>query len=294
MIAIDLGSNTIRFIEFDGQKWGKSFEKIVRTAESLHETRKVGDRALGRVIEAIGEADKIFDFRAHDIVAMTTAAVRMATNGVEFLATIKEQTGIAFEIIDGEREAKLTLGAVLYRLQHLCIAPNDFVLADIGGGSTELIFYSMKLQTSTSIPMGIVTMSEKASQVNTLSLLLEHFEDEVRGFSQRLSHRSKTLVLTAGTPTTIAAYQMGMDYNSYDPVKINGSFLTLQACYETYDELMAMSEDERSKYVGVGREGLIATGILMVVKLFEGLNCQEAIVIDDGLREGIALDYFSR
>ena len=33
MIAIDLGSNTIRFIEFDGNTWGKSFEKIVKTVE---------------------------------------------------------------------------------------------------------------------------------------------------------------------------------------------------------------------------------------------------------------------
>ncbi|MDD5212780.1 MAG: hypothetical protein PHV62_10235 [Sulfuricurvum sp.] len=49
----------------------------------------------------------------------------------------------------------------------------------------------------------------------------------------------------------------------------------------------------RSQYVGVGREQLIATGILMVESLFNSSKIDEAIIVDDGLREGVALDYFN-
>jgi exopolyphosphatase/guanosine-5'-triphosphate,3'-diphosphate pyrophosphatase len=99
-------------------------------------------------------------------------------------------------------------------------------------------------------------------------------------------------VLTAGTPTTIAAYLNGMDYESYNPKKINGYILSLGDCYRVHDDLLAMDEASRTRYVGVGRENLIIAGILMVTSIYDVLHAQEAIIIDDGLREGIALEYY--
>ena len=83
-----------------------------------------------------------------------------------------------------------------------------------------------------------------------------------------------------------------MDYESYDPEKINGYRLSRSACYEVYDELMAMGEQARIRFVGVGREHLIMAGILMVSAIYEAMGCEEAIIVDDGLREGIALEYY--
>ncbi|HEX5670222.1 MAG TPA: phosphatase, partial [Sulfuricurvum sp.] len=145
-----------------------------------------------------------------------------------------------------------------------------------------------------SLPIGIVTMSEKAINTNMLQVLLNDFEEKVRQFYLSLDQKENNciLVLTSGTPTTIAAYRRGMNYSNYDPEKINGSFLTLMDCSQTYQELMDMDESQRAVYVGVGRELLIETGILMVESLFKSINMEEAIIIDDGLREGVALEYF--
>lgn len=295
MIAIDLGSNTIRFIEYDGEQWGKSFEKVVRTAESLHTTTMIGDNAIKRIIDAINDAKIVINFINQPIIAYTTAAIRMAKNGTDVLNIIQEKTGVLFQIIDGIKEGELTLLAVRHRLSTLNIEPKNFILSDIGGGSTELIVVQGDSVKIISIPIGIVTMSEKASNEDVLSILLDEFKDEVRRYiaSLDLAKTLDWLVLTAGTPTTIAAYVAGMDYLSYNAEKINGSVLTLMDCQRSYRELMSMEQKERSRYTGVGREMLIATGIRIVEALYEAFECSKAIIIDDGLREGIALEYFN-
>lgn len=292
MIAIDLGSNTIRFIEFDGQKWGKSFEKIVKTAEALHVTNTIGDKALHRIIDAIAEAKTKLDFSTHDVIAYTTAAMRLASNSEMILKTITENTGICFSIIDSQKEAELTLNAVRHRMKILNIEPDSFVLADIGGGSTELIRYTDQKSYSVSLDMGIVTLSESAESTDRLLDNINLFRAKV-GESVAVSQPFK-LVLTAGTPTTIAAYLLGMDYESYDPLKINGFSLRLEDCYRVYNDLLNMDDSTRIRYVGVGRENLIIAGVLMVTAIYESLGCDKAIIIDDGLREGIALEYYNQ
>ncbi|MDO9056876.1 MAG: phosphatase [Sulfuricurvum sp.] len=286
MVAIDLGSNTIRFIEFDGLVWGKSFEKIVRTAEGLHETHLIANKALDRIIEAIDDAKNIFDF-TQPIRAYTTAAMRLAHNSDEAIGLIARSTGIVFEIIDAEKEGLLTLEAVRNRLNVLGSVPSSFVLADIGGGSTELSRYTNTEIETVSLDFGIVTLSEAAE--NTLDEKIQSFKHAVRG---SIKNQTEPLVLTAGTPTTIAAYVNGMDYTTYDPQKINGYRLRLSDCYRVYDELLRMDEAARTRYVGIGRENLIIAGVLMVTAIYEAMECEEAIIIDDGLREGIALEYY--
>ncbi|WP_310440152.1 phosphatase [Sulfuricurvum sp.] len=290
MIAVDLGSNTIRFIEYDGVYWGKSFEKIVRTAETLQNTNRISDQALHRIIDAINEAKAHIDFSHQSVEAYTTAAMRLASNSHDIIDKIKTETGIVFKIITSEKEAELTLSAVRYRLHQLSLEPVSFLLADIGGGSTELIQYLNDTSHSISLNIGIVTLSESVFTESQLKEKIQIFKSKIR----ESLHLSKLLqlVLTAGTPTTIAAYLNGMDYKSYDPKKINGYVLSLPACYSVYNDLLKMDEETRARYVGVGRENLIIAGILMVTAIYEVLHTQEAIIIDDGLREGIALEYY--
>ncbi|MBD3809280.1 MAG: phosphatase [Sulfuricurvum sp.] len=291
MIAIDLGSNTIRLIEFDGYKWGKSFEKIVKTAESLHQSGQIGASAVQRIIDAIDEAKGVIDFSSGEIVAYTTAAMRLATNRQEVLETIYKRSGIRFDVIDPQTEGRLTLNAVLYRLKMLGNSPDPLVLCDIGGGSTELIRYAHGEIKTFSVDRGIVTLGESACDTDEVVAKIGEFKALI---AERMGESSYgSLVMTAGTPTTIAAYLLGMDYSTYDPAQINGYRLSLNDCLRVYDELLLMDEDKRTRFVGVGRENLIIAGILMVIAIYEVMGAQEAIIVDDGLREGIALEYYN-
>lgn len=295
MIAIDLGSNTLRLIEYDGVFWGKSFEKIVRTAEGLNQTNKIGIFTLERILNGLKEAKKTIDFTDHEVVAVTTAAMRMADNSNEVLEQIHQNTGIKFRIIDGDEEARLTLMAVQNRLNSLNISGDELVLVDIGGGSTEAVIVSNNKSVSKSFSLGIVTLSEKSQTSEIMDYELELFRENIAFYIQSLALDStpKTLVLTAGTPTTMAAYLLGMDYQTYDANRINGTFLKRSDCIRVLDELLEMDETMRSRYVGVGREQLIVAGIHIVMMMFDALGFKNAIVIDDGLREGVALEYFN-
>ena len=98
-------------------------------------------------------------------------------------------------------------------------------------------------------------------------------------------------VATAGTPTTMAAYLLGMNYADYDVEKINGYLLTYEGTQKALEDLRAMPEKQRAEIVGVGRESLIIAGIVIVQKLYTVLGFEQAIVVDDGVREGVAIAY---
>jgi len=300
VVAIDLGSNTCRAIEYDCDTgtFGREYERIVKTADRMHETGRIDAGAVERVVAALKEADALFDFGKTPYHAVTTAAMRMANNRDEVLARIAEETGVRFEVIDAEREAFYALTAARARLAQLGMAHESLCMIDIGGGSTEVIFYQNGETVSQSFPIGIVTVAQQCGDPDEIRTFVQlQLLREVYIFVDTYiitKGRPLSFVMTAGTPTTIAAFLQGMTYDSYDPAKINGYRLSRPDCEKALQELLALDEMTRSLYVGVGREALIVAGIVIVELFYEVLDYTTAIVIDDGVREGVAIDYCAR
>jgi len=295
LIAIDLGSNTLRVIQIDCEKshYIAEYEKIVKTADGLASTGIVNDAAVERVIAAILEAKTKFDFAKYPLKAVATEAIRKAANTRAVLEKIKKETGVDFEVISGEEEARLTLLAVKHRLTQLHYASQNFVVADIGGGSTELIFHYEDEVIVRSFPIGIVTMAQRYQTLEAIQkalpdvmLSLEKFCAEIFATKGELH----ALVATAGTPTSVAAMKLGQTYATYDAKKINGLTLTVDELDFYLEKLLAMPFDKREETCGTGRSDLIAAGILIFKHLFGILECDKCIVIDDSLREGVALE----
>jgi len=296
MIAIDLGSNSFRCIIYDcgTKQFGRSFERIVKTADRMHETGVISEGAISRVLKALKEADQELDFSNHVVKAVTTQAMRMANNADVVLQRFQKERGVLFEIIDADREAFYTLTAVEARLKALKIQSEYFVLIDVGGGSTEIIFYQEGRSESKSFPVGIVTTAQQCDDGEDIHDYLGKQFDALVDYIDvyyQTNGKPDAFVATAGTPTTMAAYLLGMDYSNYDVNKINGYKLSLEGTQKALDGLMALSEDDRAAIVGVGRESLILAGIMIVQKLYDVLGFDEAVVIDDGVREGVAIDY---
>lgn len=296
MIAIDLGSNTLRCIEYDCVKkeWGKSFEAIVKTADNLINTKYIDERAVKRIISALIQAKEKLDFKNNKIFAVTTAAMRLAKNTNEVLQTIYEQTGIKFQIINGFDEASYTVFAVKKRLNSLHVTPNSFVLVDIGGGSTEITFYTHKKITTKSFNLGIIAVTQMVKDFSEIEVLLETLTVEIKKYIDEYymtNKKPEIFIQTAGTPTTMAAFLQGMSYFTYDSSKINGYKLDINLCDYVIKQFLNMDIKTRSYYVGEGREDLIISGIIIVKKIFTLLGFTKSIVIDDSLREGLAFSY---
>ena len=295
MIAIDLGSNTLRVLAFDceSKKAIAEYEKVVKTADALVVNNCINAEAIKRILEAITEAQTQIDFKMHKIKAVTTEALRRAKNSKSVLEQIKEETGVKFEIISGEEEARLTLLAVKNRLTKLQYTSDSFVLVDIGGGSTELIFQYANEVVSRSFPIGIVTMAQTHKTLEAIQNALPCEMLAMQNFcSEVYASKGKTdaFVATAGTPTTVAAMKLGQNYATYDAQKINGTSLKAEELDFYLKKLLSLPFEEREVAVGTGRSDLIAAGILIYKHLYSILEFEECIVIDDGLREGVALD----
>lgn len=294
MIAIDLGSNTLRVLDYDcqAQKQIAVYEKVVKTADGLAEHGFVNDEAVDRIVSAIKEVQTQMDF-SKKVKAVTTEAVRRASNADAVLHQIKKETGVHFNIISGEEEARLTLLAVKNRLTKLHYASDSFVLVDIGGGSTELIFHYKDEMVSKSFPVGIVTIAQTYETLENIEQALPCEMFDMQMFCAECyatKGKPSSFVATAGTPTTVAAMKLGFNYETYDAAKINGTTLQKEELDFYLKKLLGMPFEEREIAVGTGRSDLIAAGILIYKQLYMMLEFEKCVVIDDGLREGVALE----
>lgn len=294
MTAIDLGSNTIRFLNFDCKtmKERAAYERIVRTAEGLHESGRVSDGALERILDAIDEAKTTIGLES-PVKATATAAFRQATNAKEALAYLARKSGITFEIIDAKREADLAALAI-FEIARTITPADSLLILDIGGASTEIMFKDQHHSDSLSFDIGIVTSAnrygeDEAALIDSLQPMLERIDAFVSGIIT--AHGTPTaFAATAGTPTTLAALKNGMDYTTYDKARINGTMLSLKDISDTYSMLLNMDDETRDKLVGSKRGDLVMCGVVIFREIFKTIGYETCMVFDDGLREGIAID----
>jgi len=290
VIGIDLGSNTLRVLKYDCflDKKIAEYEKIVRTAQNITINGTIGEEAVEAIVKGLLEAKKVVNFSGCKIKAVTTEALRVAKNSQDILKTIELKTGIKFEIITPQEEALLTLNAVKKRLDILGIK-RDFVLIDIGGGSTEVTFSIDNKIYSKSFKLGIVTVANRAKDLDDIEKIISLDSKEIIKFTKKYIGSGLEFIATAGTPTTVAAMKLGLTYENYNPDLVNGTKIYYDELPIYLNRLLNMNKKDREIVVGVGRDDLILAGILIFKKIYEILDKDKSIVIDDGLREGVAL-----
>jgi exopolyphosphatase/guanosine-5'-triphosphate,3'-diphosphate pyrophosphatase len=288
--SIDLGSNSFRVLQYDftQNKVLGECEAVVGTADGLKQTGKISDAAIQRIIDAINTSLEKIDYDPTTAIAVTTSAMRQASNNLEVIEQIKNATGVIFNIISGEEEARLTLNAMKFALNRENIKEQNFILVDIGGGSTELSVVNGDKEFGKSFEYGIVTLS----QSKNLKELLENFKESIEEFIKG-NHIDKSYVMlsTAGTPTTIAALKHNLNYEIYDSKIVNGTKITLDDLVYYKNYLNTLDKEKADILVGAGRSEYMDAGIEIFKMIFGVFEKQDSIVFDDGLREGVAIDY---
>jgi exopolyphosphatase/guanosine-5'-triphosphate,3'-diphosphate pyrophosphatase len=131
--------------------------------EGLTQSGKLTQGAMDRAVSALGVcADKLRRRHVSLSRSVATEACRRAVNGREFIERVRNETGIALEIIAPQEEARLAvLGC------HKLLEPGDgpAVIFDIGGGSTELVLVepgddAPRIRAWWSAPWGVVSLTE--------------------------------------------------------------------------------------------------------------------------------------
>ena len=293
--TIDLGSNSFRVLIYDclNNEIIDEYNEVTGMADGLNETGQISIEAQNRVVTAILQSSIQMNYEPKDAVCVTTAAMRLASNSQDVLTTFEKRTGAKFTIIDGKEEARLTLLAVKYALKREKINSSKFILLDIGGGSTEIIVNTDDKFRAHSFNFGIVTLTQKYLEYEDLIEELQIHKKDIKIFLDEMNINldEYTFVATAGTPTTIAAIKLGQDFFHYDKNAVNGTKVDLKDLEESLDLFRNSNTETITKLVGRGRVEFIEVGIYIYKAIFEVLEKNDSIVLDDGLREGVAINH---
>lgn len=295
IITIDLGSNSFRVLKYDykNHKILEDFHEAVGMADGLVKTKVISKEAMLRVVNAINTSIKKLSFSSKDAICVTTAAMRKAQNSKEVLDYFEKQTGAKFKIIDEKEESRLTLLAIKYALKREKVDSDNFILLDIGGGSTEIVVNTGENYEAKSFDFGIVTLTQQSFKKDDLKEYLEYKKLQIKEFLDSLNINLKNyiFVATAGTPTTIASLKLGLDFAHYDRDLINGSTVNIVDLKDCLGILKNYSKENLTKLMGYRRVEFMKVGIYIYKIFFEVLQKDSSIVFDDGLREGVAINY---
>ena len=259
---IDIGSNSVRMLV---EKDGKTVKKFINTTR-LAQGKKDGFlceksslRTLNGVKEFVLSAK---DMGADKIFAFATAAVRNSVNGEEFVRAVKEDCGIAIEVLSGEREGYIgAMGA---------LKGEDGGVIDIGGGSTEIaVIRGKELVYSRSIPFGAVNVTEKFGE--DFKRAKEFLNTEVKKFGDVPKCEFKVI---GGTATSLAAIILKL--TEYSAEKVDGLYMSEREINALTEELYSKTAEERKNYKSLQKEraDIIQSGanILRAVTGYLGIN----------------------
>ncbi len=266
---IDLGTNTFNLLIADVSI--QPFKKIfgtriaVKLGEGGINKGYIAEEPFRRGVEAMDQYRKIIDtFAVERIKAFATSAIRSASNGAEFVETVKKNTGIAVEVISGDREAELIYFG---NRNAVSMGNKPALIMDIGGGSTEFIIADKnKVYWKQSFLLGAARLLEKFNPENpisdhTLKALQFYLKEELKPLYRAMSaHQVTELIGSSGAFDSfvdLVGYEYGKETLSDGKTEYQ---LELQHFFELGKKVIHSTTGERMQM-----KGLIAMRVDMIV-----------------------------
>ena len=293
--VIDVGTNSTRLLVADVADGRVSpLERrstVTRLGRGVDLSGHLASEAIEDVCTAIGGYVGIVEeLGAETVDAIATSAVRDADNGSAFVAELRERFALSARVLDGEEEARSTyMGATSEA------APTEPTLVvDIGGGSTELIVGSgTEISFHDSLQVGVVRHTERhVSSDPPTALELEALAADVRGLiedSLGAGVEARRGIAVAGTPTSLAAVELGLE--PYDPSRVHGHVLALPSIQRMLSSLASVPLAERVETPGLhpDRAPNIVAGVVILVETMRAFGLEEIGVSEHDILYGTAL-----
>jgi exopolyphosphatase / guanosine-5'-triphosphate,3'-diphosphate pyrophosphatase len=292
--AVDIGTNSTRLLVADVSDEGGIAEverrlEITRLGDRVDTDGRLSDAAVARV-DAVLEryAARAEELEAGIVLAVATSAVRDAENGREFLDETVARHGFEPRLLTGEEEAEMTYRGVCSREA----VAESMLICDIGGGSTELILGGREGVTDrASLDIGCVRMSERHLHTDPPATAeLDVLREEVAAaLPVRLTDAARGLVGVAGTVTTLATIDMGLEVEL--PEVIDGHRLAAETVERLLAELAALPLDRRRVVRGLmpQRAPTIVAGAVILSAVVRATGADAVVVSERDILHGAAL-----
>ena len=292
--AVDCGTLSTRLLISSPQR-----EPIVRLmrvtglGQGVDRTRSIRAEAAERTLSVLREYRGLME--AHEVSAARmagTSALRDAANRASFSRAAEEVVGAPLSLLSGQEEAALSfLGAT----DELNVADGPWLVADIGGGSTELVV-GPDPSGARSLDLGCVRVTERflhddpptneqlAAAREWLRAQFISAEAEVQGFRS-----ARVLVGLAGTVSALACYDQGL--GSYDHDAVHHYQLSSDAVGRALADLASRPASERAGLPGIeaARAPVIVGGTLVLDTLMAHFGFETCLVSESDILDGLII-----
>ena len=299
MGVLDIGSNTVHLLLVDAHYGAAptpaSKMKIpLRLSEHLTPSGDVDDEAVNAIIGFIRDGQRLSeDMGATEMMAFATSAIREAGNGEEVLRRLREETGIAVEVMSGEDEARMTFLAVR---RWFGWSTGRLLVIDIGGGSLELASgIDEEPDIAVSLPLGAGRLTRShldgdPPSAEALRELRRYVRTQVAEATRRIRRVSQPEIAAGSSKTLKQLARIAGAAPSSDGIYVRRT-LTLPDLQSTVRTLAGMPAEERARIPGVseGRAEQLIAGAVVAEAVMELLEVSELVICPWALREGFIL-----
>ena len=294
LAIVDLGSNSARMVVEELHDDGTYTELIrekqdTRIAQNMGHELVLKELPIARTIATLKYFQAQYASFKPEVRAITTAAVRLATNQAEFLARVKVETGLEFQVLTGEEEAYYDYLGVMSTL-----AVDDAVILDTGGASVEIIAVTGgKNMADVSLPFGAVSLSEQFNLANDINqadvkLACDSVLEQYNTLPWLSQNQDKPVILLGGANRSLARMSIGTEaVNNF-----HGFNMTVARVTAIFETIRYMTRSEREHIAGleVSRADIIISGLLPLLNLMHTINAPRVIFSESGVREGLIVE----
>jgi exopolyphosphatase/guanosine-5'-triphosphate,3'-diphosphate pyrophosphatase len=288
MLVADHDVDADRLVDVDRRM------EIVRLGQGVDRTGRLAPEAIERTRVALARyTARCTELGVERTRMVATSATRDAENRDDFRAMVLATLGAEPEVITGREEAALSFtGAVRGLGPAGAVAP--YLVADIGGGSTELVLGADAVEAAHSMDVGCVRLTERhlrddpptaaqvaAAERDVRAALVAAREDVP-------VEKARTLVGLAGSVTTVAGIALGLD--AYDADRIHLSRIAACDIRRVAATLLAATRVERAAIpvMHPGRVDVIGAGALVLRVLVDEIGVDDVVVSEHDILDGIA------
>ncbi len=290
--VIDIGSNSVRFVVFDGAARSPAYyfnEKILcGLGAGFSETGRLNTEGRARALAALRRFARLtVAMGVQPLLTVATAAVRDAEDGAEFRAEVLRETGLEIRILDGQQEARLSAQGVL-----LGWPGAAGLICDIGGSSMELAELKGdgvvgQKRTSDLGPLKLTGLKGGKTAIRA------HIKEKVAELIAGFPAHPKRLFLVGGSWRAIARIDMAR--RNY-PLRVLHEYrMTPRAIMDTIKHIATADTEELRAATGTSAERmrLVPLASQVLKELVRQLGPREVAISSYGIREGLLYDQMS-
>ncbi|MGR3571691.1 Ppx/GppA family phosphatase [Brevirhabdus sp.] len=283
--VVDVGSNSVRMVVFDGAARSPAYfynEKILcGLGAGLNKTGQLNPDGRRRALSAI----KRFDLLSQSmgiapLTAVATAAVREASDGPEFRAQVERETGIKLWVIDGAEEARLSAQGVL-----LGWPGAKGLVCDIGGSSMELAEVADgRVGRRVTSPLGPLKLNGISGGRKAVKA---HIKAVMADLVEQMGGGHKRIYLVGGSWRAFA--RLDMERRQYPLSVLHEYRMTPRSIQKTANWLTEHDPDELRQRTGTssGRMALVPLASLVLKEMVRSFQPKEIYTSAYGIREGL-------